>query len=154
MYPLTYVYKKHFITLFCPFQLNNGINSNINKLVCYMYMYKGSTYETLAMKVYVLTFIYLRNCVHSLVFTNGICLFFLMQRVRARKYQSRDDFQKDVQQIVDNSTTYNGAKSALTMTAQNMLLVCKKKFLEVCILIECDHYVELVVMCLRVDIGY
>ncbi len=32
------VYKKHFITLFWPFQLKNGRNGNINKIVCYMYM--------------------------------------------------------------------------------------------------------------------
>lgn len=60
-------------------------------------------------------------------------LFFLHypQRIRKRQYKSRDEFKADIEAIVGNSTLYNGAKSPLTMIAQNMLSFCEKKMAEV-----------------------
>ncbi|XP_025197408.1 transcription initiation factor TFIID subunit 1 [Melanaphis sacchari] len=41
-----------------------------------------------------------------------------------KKYQNREEFLSDVNQIVENSTLYNGAKSSLTVAARRMLGVC------------------------------
>ncbi|XP_050421868.1 transcription initiation factor TFIID subunit 1-like [Adelges cooleyi] len=44
--------------------------------------------------------------------------------LRLKKYQNREEFLSDVNQIVENSTLYNGAKSSLTVAARRMLGVC------------------------------
>ncbi|KAL0280152.1 UNVERIFIED_CONTAM: hypothetical protein PYX00_001531 [Menopon gallinae] len=48
----------------------------------------------------------------------------IRENLRQKKYQSREEFLADVNQIVDNSTLYNGAKSALTVAAKRMLTLC------------------------------
>ncbi|XP_064482007.1 transcription initiation factor TFIID subunit 1-like isoform X2 [Ornithodoros turicata] len=57
-----------------------------------------------------------------------------LQRVREKlhekRYQSREEFLTDVNQIVENSKLYNGVKSPLTQVAQNMLELCLKRFAE------------------------
>lgn len=42
----------------------------------------------------------------------------IRENLRQKKYQSREEFLADVNQIVENSTLYNGAKSALTVAAR------------------------------------
>lgn len=54
----------------------------------------------------------------------------IRESIRKRAYKSRDDFKGDIEAIVKNSTLYNGAKSPLTMIAQNMLAFCEKKMAE------------------------
>ncbi|XP_070554018.1 transcription initiation factor TFIID subunit 1-like [Ptychodera flava] len=54
----------------------------------------------------------------------------MRDNVRKKKYCSKEDFLEDVQQIVNNSTIYNGAKSPLTMQAQAMHEMCKQKVAE------------------------
>ncbi|VVC24131.1 Bromodomain, conserved site,Transcription initiation factor TFIID subunit 1, domain of unknown [Cinara cedri] len=44
--------------------------------------------------------------------------------LQKNKYQNREEFLSDVNQIVENSTLYNGAKSSLTLAARHMLGVC------------------------------
>lgn len=48
----------------------------------------------------------------------------IRENLRQKKYQSREEFLADVNQIVENSTLYNGAKSALTVAAKRMLDRC------------------------------
>ncbi|KAK6628726.1 hypothetical protein RUM43_002542 [Polyplax serrata] len=48
----------------------------------------------------------------------------IRENLRQKKYQSREEFLADVNQIVENSTLYNGAKSALTVAARRMLSLC------------------------------
>lgn len=50
--------------------------------------------------------------------------------LRARKYQSREEFLVDVGQIVDNCSKYNGPRHALTATAQRMLDLCLQRVAE------------------------
>ncbi|GFW17271.1 transcription initiation factor TFIID subunit 1 [Trichonephila clavipes] len=52
----------------------------------------------------------------------------IREKLHQRKYRSREEFLRDVNQIVDNSTIYNGAKSPLTQTAHKMLEHCVKRF--------------------------
>ncbi|XP_033126972.1 transcription initiation factor TFIID subunit 1-like [Anneissia japonica] len=54
----------------------------------------------------------------------------MRDNLRKRKYQSRDLFVSDSQQIVDNSILYNGEKSPMTIIAKNMHAVCLKKLEE------------------------
>ncbi|CAB0008507.1 unnamed protein product [Nesidiocoris tenuis] len=54
----------------------------------------------------------------------------IRENLRQKKYQSREEFLADVNQIVENSTLYNGAKSSLTMAAKKMLSVCVERFAE------------------------
>uniref|UniRef100_A0A146L8G5 Transcription initiation factor TFIID subunit 1 n=5 Tax=Lygus hesperus TaxID=30085 RepID=A0A146L8G5_LYGHE len=54
----------------------------------------------------------------------------IRENLRQKKYQSREEFLADVNQIVENSTLYNGAKSSLTMAAKRMLSVCVERFRE------------------------
>uniref|UniRef100_A0ABM0M5Q9 Transcription initiation factor TFIID subunit 1-like n=1 Tax=Saccoglossus kowalevskii TaxID=10224 RepID=A0ABM0M5Q9_SACKO len=54
----------------------------------------------------------------------------MRENVRRKKYSSREDMLQDIQQIASNSALYNGAKSALTMTAQSMVEICKNKMAE------------------------
>ncbi|KAL3284682.1 hypothetical protein HHI36_018831 [Cryptolaemus montrouzieri] len=51
----------------------------------------------------------------------------IRENLRQKKYQSREEFLADVNQIVENSTLYNGAKSSLTIAAQRMLNKCVER---------------------------
>ncbi|XP_059489774.1 transcription initiation factor TFIID subunit 1 isoform X2 [Neocloeon triangulifer] len=51
----------------------------------------------------------------------------IRENLRAKKYQNREDFLTDVNQIVENSTLYNGAKSALTLAATRMMEICVQR---------------------------
>lgn len=51
----------------------------------------------------------------------------IRENLRQKKYQSREEFLADVNQIVENSTLYNGAKSSLTIAAQRMLNRCVER---------------------------
>ncbi|XP_037506930.1 transcription initiation factor TFIID subunit 1 isoform X4 [Rhipicephalus sanguineus] len=54
----------------------------------------------------------------------------IREKVHEKRYQSREEFLVDVNQIVENSTLYNGPKSPLTQAAQSMLELCIKRFAE------------------------
>lgn len=47
----------------------------------------------------------------------------IRENLRQKRYQSREEFLADVNQIVENSNLYNG-KSSLTVAAQRMLQKC------------------------------
>ncbi|XP_075228523.1 TATA-box binding protein associated factor 1 isoform X4 [Lycorma delicatula] len=51
----------------------------------------------------------------------------IRENLRQKKYQSREEFLADVNQIVENSTLYNGAKSSLTVAARRMLSLCVER---------------------------
>ncbi|XP_046733883.1 transcription initiation factor TFIID subunit 1 [Diprion similis] len=51
----------------------------------------------------------------------------IRENLRQKKYQSRGEFLADVNQIVENSTLYNGAKSSLTVAAKRMLDTCVER---------------------------
>lgn len=48
----------------------------------------------------------------------------IRENLRHNRYQSREEFLADVSQIVENSSLYNGPKTALTATSQRMLQKC------------------------------
>ncbi|XP_025829249.1 transcription initiation factor TFIID subunit 1 [Agrilus planipennis] len=48
----------------------------------------------------------------------------IRENLRQKKYQSREEFLADINQIVENSSLYNGPKSSLTVAAQRMLNKC------------------------------
>ncbi|XP_054711819.1 transcription initiation factor TFIID subunit 1-like [Uloborus diversus] len=52
----------------------------------------------------------------------------MREKLHQRKYKSREEFLQDVNQIVENSNVYNGAKNTLSTTAQKMLEHCLKRF--------------------------
>ncbi|CAH0750822.1 unnamed protein product [Diatraea saccharalis] len=54
----------------------------------------------------------------------------IRENLRQKHYQSREDFLADVNQIVENSTLYNGQTSSLTVAAQRMLQRCVEKLAE------------------------
>ncbi|XP_044752850.1 transcription initiation factor TFIID subunit 1 isoform X2 [Coccinella septempunctata] len=54
----------------------------------------------------------------------------IRENLRQKKYQSREEFLADVNQIVENSTLYNGPTSSLTITAQRMLNKCLERLTE------------------------
>lgn len=54
----------------------------------------------------------------------------IRENIRAKKYQSREAFLVDVNQIVTNSVLYNGSNNMLTRAAKVMLDLCLKKFAE------------------------
>ncbi|XP_055631687.1 transcription initiation factor TFIID subunit 1 isoform X2 [Toxorhynchites rutilus septentrionalis] len=54
----------------------------------------------------------------------------IRENIRQKKYQTRDEFIADINQIVENSSLYNGAKSSLTLAAQRMLQKCKDRMQE------------------------
>lgn len=54
----------------------------------------------------------------------------IRENLRQKKYQSREEFLADVNQIVENSTVYNGAKSSFTSAAQRMLQKCVERLAE------------------------
>ncbi|XP_060811264.1 transcription initiation factor TFIID subunit 1 isoform X1 [Bombus pascuorum] len=51
----------------------------------------------------------------------------IRENLRLKKYQSREEFLADVNQIVENSTLYNGSKSSLTVAAKRMLETCVER---------------------------
>nr|CAD7267846.1 unnamed protein product [Timema shepardi] len=51
----------------------------------------------------------------------------IRENLRQKKYQSREEFLADVNQIVENSTLYNGAKSSLTLAARRMFGLCVER---------------------------
>ncbi|KAK9885772.1 hypothetical protein WA026_013642 [Henosepilachna vigintioctopunctata] len=54
----------------------------------------------------------------------------IRENLRQKKYQSREEFLADVNQIVENSTLYNGPKSSLTIASQRMLNKCVERLSE------------------------
>lgn len=48
----------------------------------------------------------------------------IRENLRNKKYQSREEFLADVNQIVENSSVYNGQNNTLTMAAKRMLQRC------------------------------
>lgn len=48
----------------------------------------------------------------------------IRENLRQNKYQSREDFLADINQIVENCILYNGLKHALTAASQRMLQKC------------------------------
>ncbi|XP_075973606.1 TATA-box binding protein associated factor 1 isoform X2 [Anticarsia gemmatalis] len=54
----------------------------------------------------------------------------IRENLRQKHYQSREEFLADVNQIVENSTLYNGPTSSLTVAAQRMLQRCVEKLAE------------------------
>eukprot|EP00057_Strongylocentrotus_purpuratus_P005992 XP_011660466.1 PREDICTED: transcription initiation factor TFIID subunit 1 [Strongylocentrotus purpuratus] len=64
------------------------------------------------------------------IVSKPIALQTIRDNVRKHRYASRDSFEADINQIVDNSILYNGEMSPLTMVAKNMLLMAQKKMQE------------------------
>nr|XP_054754406.1 transcription initiation factor TFIID subunit 1-like [Lytechinus pictus] len=64
------------------------------------------------------------------IVSKPIALQTIRDNVRKHRYASRDQFESDINQIVDNSILYNGEMSPLTMVAKNMLLMAQKKMQE------------------------
>ncbi|XP_077286335.1 TATA-box binding protein associated factor 1 isoform X2 [Arctopsyche grandis] len=58
------------------------------------------------------------------IVTRPMDLQTIRDNLRQKRYQSREEFLADVNQIVDNSTLYNGNKSSLTVAAQRMWARC------------------------------
>ncbi|XP_031356543.1 transcription initiation factor TFIID subunit 1 isoform X2 [Photinus pyralis] len=54
----------------------------------------------------------------------------IRENLRQKKYQSREEFLADIDQIVKNSSRYNGEKSSLTIAAQRMLNKCIERLEE------------------------
>uniref|UniRef100_A0A673WHQ3 Transcription initiation factor TFIID subunit n=1 Tax=Salmo trutta TaxID=8032 RepID=A0A673WHQ3_SALTR len=54
----------------------------------------------------------------------------LRENVRKRVYPSREEFRENVELIIKNSATYNGAKHPITQVAQTMLDLCDEKLKE------------------------
>ncbi|XP_061377227.1 uncharacterized protein LOC133318861 [Danaus plexippus] len=54
----------------------------------------------------------------------------IRDNLRQKHYQSREEFLADVNQIVENSTLYNGPTSSLTVAAQRMMQRCFEKLAE------------------------
>ncbi|CDQ73867.1 unnamed protein product [Oncorhynchus mykiss] len=54
----------------------------------------------------------------------------LRENVRKRVYPSREEFRENVELIIKNSATYNGAKHPITQVAQTMLDLCDVKLKE------------------------
>ncbi|XP_069701181.1 transcription initiation factor TFIID subunit 1 isoform X2 [Periplaneta americana] len=63
---------------------------------------------------------------HKIV-TRPMDLQSIRENLRQKKYQSREEFLSDVNQIVENSTLYNGAKSSLTVAARRMWTLCVER---------------------------
>lgn len=54
----------------------------------------------------------------------------IRENLRQKKYQNREEFLADVNQIVENSTLYNGLKNSITIAAKNMLEFCVMRLAE------------------------
>ena len=55
------------------------------------------------------------------------------QRIKEKKYETREAFIHDLNLLVQNSELYNGPKSVLTDTAKKMLDLCLERIAEVCL---------------------
>ena len=64
---------------------------------------------------------------YYLIVKRPIDLQTIRENLRQKKYQSREEFLADVNQIVVNSVTYNGPKHALTVAAKRMLETCVQR---------------------------
>lgn len=64
------------------------------------------------------------------IVTRPMDLQTIRENLRQRRYQSREEFLADVNQIVENSSLYNGSKSSLTLAAQKMLQKCVERLAE------------------------
>uniref|UniRef100_A0A8C4SNB6 Transcription initiation factor TFIID subunit 1 n=1 Tax=Erpetoichthys calabaricus TaxID=27687 RepID=A0A8C4SNB6_ERPCA len=64
------------------------------------------------------------------IITRPMDLQTLRENVRKRMYPSREEFRENVELIVKNSATYNGAKHPLTQISQSMLDLCDEKLKE------------------------
>ena len=58
---------------------------------------------------------------------------FKFQRIKEKKYETREAFIHDLNLLVQNSELYNGPKSVLTDTAKKMLDLCLERIAEVCL---------------------
>lgn len=54
----------------------------------------------------------------------------MRENIRQKRYHSREEFLADLNQIVENSTLYNGARSSFTIAAQRMLQTCFEQLSE------------------------
>lgn len=54
----------------------------------------------------------------------------MRENLRQRKYQNREEFLADINQILENSILYNGPKSSLTAAAERMLKKCGERLNE------------------------
>ncbi|XP_035232818.1 transcription initiation factor TFIID subunit 1-like [Stegodyphus dumicola] len=66
---------------------------------------------------------------HSII-TKPMDLQTMREKARKQQYKCRKDFLADINQILENSSTYNGNHSFLTITAHTMLNHCIKNFTE------------------------
>lgn len=64
------------------------------------------------------------------IITRPMDLQTIRDNLRQKHYQSREEFLADVNQIVENSTLYNGGKSSLTVAAHRMLTRCVERLAE------------------------
>ncbi|XP_060688732.1 transcription initiation factor TFIID subunit 1 isoform X2 [Hemiscyllium ocellatum] len=64
------------------------------------------------------------------IITKPMDLQTLRENVRKRMCHSREEFREQVELIVKNCATYNGAKHPLTQIAQSMVELCDQKFKE------------------------
>ncbi|KAL0994301.1 hypothetical protein UPYG_G00120420 [Umbra pygmaea] len=64
------------------------------------------------------------------IITRPMDLQTLRENVRKRVYPSREEFRENVELIIKNSATYNGAKHPITQVAQTMLDLCDAKLKE------------------------
>lgn len=51
----------------------------------------------------------------------------IRENIRQRKYQNREEFLNDINQILENSKLYNGVKNSLTAAAERMLKKCGER---------------------------
>ncbi|XP_037955889.1 transcription initiation factor TFIID subunit 1 isoform X1 [Teleopsis dalmanni] len=58
------------------------------------------------------------------IVTKPMDLQTMRDHIRTRRYHNREEFLADLNQIVENSTLYNGANSSFTMAAQRMIQKC------------------------------
>lgn len=61
------------------------------------------------------------------IVTRPMDLQTIRENLRAKKYQSREEFLADVNQIVENCSIYNGPKSSLTVAAKRMMSLCVER---------------------------
>ncbi|XP_055848385.1 transcription initiation factor TFIID subunit 1 isoform X1 [Episyrphus balteatus] len=64
------------------------------------------------------------------IVTKPMDLQTMREYIRQRRYHSREEFLADVNQIVENSTLYNGSRSSFTAAAQRMLKTCFEQLAE------------------------
>lgn len=64
---------------------------------------------------------------YSKIISKPMDLQTIRDNLRQKKYQNREEFLADVNQIVINSNLYNGSASPLTLAAQRMLQCCVER---------------------------